>query len=245
MSPSFPSSLPRLILKAFHSFHVVPAMKRYGDALCDAGVSFAGPTKCPMFSSVMGSLIKSEDLTPAYWSRNMIQTVLFSQALTECLQSFESMPVCLEIGPHPVLKAPTIETARSMSLDSSNYFASCLRGKHDFVSLLESVIQMMATGVKFDLLMVNNIEDNASALLPRVLTNLPPYPWDHSTPFWYETDVSRHVRFRKHRRHLLLGSRALQDSSVAPCWRNHLRLDEIPFLEKLQVAFITNPGFFF
>ena len=189
-----------------------------------------------MFSTVSGDLITSEDCTPEYWARNMAMTVQFAPALLKCLQSVESAPICLEIGPHPALKAPACETGRTVGIDLAEYHASCIRGQNASISLIESASSMLAVGVKLDLAAVNNIQETANATLPRVLSDLPPYPFDHSNVFWYETGVSKSVRFRQHRRHLLLGSRGLDDSSLSPCWRNHLRLDEVPLLKKVQVS---------
>ena len=227
--------LPSLNLLAFHSNHVRPVIRRYAEALKVARVSFNDPAKCCMFSSVNGDLIAPRDCTPEYWARNMAETVQFAPALIKCLQSFESAPVCLEIGPHPALKVPACETGQSIGIDIEHYFASCIRGRDASSSLLESVSDMLAVGIEFDFAAVNNVQETANAKLPQVLTDLPPYPFDHSNAFWYETGVSKSVRYRRHRRHLLLGSRGLDDSSLSPCWRNHLRLDEVPLLGKVQV----------
>ena len=224
-----------LKLLAFHSNHVQPAVRRYAEALKVAEVSYNDSAKCCMFSSVHGDLIAPGYCTPEYWARNMAETVQFAPALIKCLQSFESVPICLEIGPHPALRAPTCETGQFISIDITEYFASCIRGMGAFSSLLESVRGMLAVGFELDLAAVNNVQETASATLPQVLTDLPPYPFDHSNVFWHETGTSKSVRFRRHRRHLLLGSRGLDDSSLSPCWRNYLRIDEVPLLGKVQV----------
>lgn len=194
-----------------------------------------------MVSSVNGTSINSEDLNPKYWADNMVQPVLFASALEECLQRCKSAPVLLEIGPHPALKAPSMEIARSIGLELPLYLASCTRGRPAYDTLLQSASELLVKGIGLDPDMVNNVEDDLDAALPRVLTDLPPYPWDHSTSFWFETDVSKSVRFRKHRRHLLLGSRALDDSKSFPCWRNHLKLDELPKLKEAVAGLVSPP----
>ena len=228
-----PSIGSLLTYKAFHSHHVVPAAGRYEQALRNAGISSTDFAHCNMFSSVTGRLVSSEELTPDYWARNMVQPVLFSDALTECLQHFKSVPVCVEVGPHPALRVPATDTARPLGIDILEYFPCCIRGRPTFDSLLEAVGALLGHRIELDLDKINNAEDDPNAPLPRVLADLPTYPWDHSASFWFESDVSKAVRFRKHRRHLILGSRALDDSELSPCWRNHLRLDEVPILKTM------------
>ena len=231
--------LRRLLTKsiAFHSHHVISVATKYEQALLDSGVSFSEPTSCPMFSSVEGIRVSSEDITPAYWRKNMVHTVLFAPALIECLRSFNEKPICVEIGPHPALKGPSQETARSIDIDLTGYFGTCYRGRPAFESILESIAELLAMGMKLKTENIN-ISAELSRIEPkqRVITDLPPYPWDHSTSFWYETGISKSVRFRHHPRHLLLGSRSIDDSEAAPCWRNHLRLDEVTFLEAEAVS---------
>lgn len=220
------------VVIAFHSHQVIPVATKYEQALLDAGVSSSEPAICPMFSSVEGVRVSSKDITPAYWTKNMVHTVLFAPALVECIHSFVEKPICVEIGPHPALKGPSQETARSLDIDLTGYFGTCYRGRPAFDSILENIAELLAVGMKLDTEKINvSAELSSKETKQKLITDLPPYPWDHSTPFWYETGISKSIRFRRHPRHLLLGSRSVDDSENAPCWRNHLRLDEVTFLE--------------
>ena len=194
-----------------------------------------------MFSSVDGGRILPQQVNPAYWTRNMVQTVQFATALTECLQSIDQSPVCLEIGPHPALKGPSLETVRSHDVNLLDYLDTCSRDHSASKSVFGSIGGLLAVGASLDTEKINSTtETSATVQRPKLLTDLPPYPWDHSVPLWYETDVSKAVRYRNHPRHLLLGSRAVQDSDSAPCWRNRLRMYEVPFMEQYFVSSCGN-----
>ena len=69
-----------------------------------------------------------------------------------------------------------------------------------------------------------------SASRASVVTDLEPYPWDHSKKYWHESRLSRDFRFRAHSRHDLLGTRIVSNSPFEPAWRNLLNMDNLPWL---------------
>ncbi|GAB1218268.1 hypothetical protein ATERTT37_007522 [Aspergillus terreus] len=64
----------------------------------------------------------------------------------------------------------------------------------------------------------------------KVITDLPPYPWQHEDKFWSETRMVRDWRLRGEPHHELLGSRTLESSDLEPSWRNMLQLVDVPWL---------------
>ncbi|UKZ52811.1 hypothetical protein TrVGV298_006598 [Trichoderma virens] len=64
---------------------------------------------------------------------------------------------------------------------------------------------------------------------------MPPFAWNRSTKYWYESPISRAYRLRDMPRHDLVGTRCEYSSEQQPSWRNYLRISEIPWLEHHQV----------
>ena len=226
---------------AYHSHHMLAVAAMYQNALGDAGsLWLAKEAKCDMFSSVTGRRMAAAEISPFYWKQNMVSTVQFSVALTACLQHHSENLVVVEIGPHPALKGPVHEILRSLNMNAIGYFHSCLRGEDDVESLLHSAGSMIALGVPLNATNINacgNYSATGGAhAVGKVLTDIPSYSWDHSSSFWYESRISRNVRFRQFLRHQLLGSRYLDDVPSRPCWRALWTLKDIPWLSSMIVS---------
>ena len=239
---------------AYHSHHMLSVGPQYEKALLDANVSFQDTLPgCDMFSSVTGRKMTAKECVPSYWKNNMLSTVRFSAAVSECLKCHPDIPVVLEIGPHPALKGPAQEVLRSLGKDSINYFHSCFRGKDDFEALLESASAMIARGLSLSTPNINSREIvnrlECKHEFGNILTNFPSYSWNHSTRFWTESRTSLELRQRQFPRHQLLGSRYVEDIVSCPSWRNLLMLKEAPWLMELKVGLSlklslqANPGF--
>ena len=230
---------------AYHSHHMSCVAQPYENALSDAKVApLSSSQECHMFSSVTGRQLRSSDCLPSYWKENMVSTVKLFEALRDCLRNDSKNSLFVEVGPHPALKGPAQETIRSTGRDSISYFYSCLRGKNGFETLLESAGSLIAGGLQLKTANINAREvvdgPNVRYIAGTVLTDVPMYSWDHKTPFWAESNISRNVRFRKTIRHELLGSPYLEDVPLCPSWRNHLMLKEVPWLEKIKVSLLSS-----
>ena len=226
---------------AYHSHHMLPVAPRYEKALRDAHVfPLTSAADCDMFSSVTGRQLSQEDCSTHYWKQNMVSTVQFFPAFSECMAHHPDISMILEVGPHPALKGPSQECLRSLGKDSVDYFHSCLRGKNDWEALLASAGNMIASGAPLKTPNINASEVTyglqSKHKYGNVLTNVPGYQWDHSTPFWAESRISRNLRHRQFPRHQLLGSRSLGDLPSCPSWRNLLMLKEVPWLAQIKVC---------
>ena len=235
-------------LVAYHSHHMFPLASPYEESLTFADIAprlCVGT--CDMFSSVTGRRLSQEDFSPSYWRQNMVSTVQFSPALEACLINYPKLSVILEVGPHPALKAPIVETIRSLGRDSITYHSSCSRGVGDFEALLENAGSMIGSGVPLKVANINARETTDGSgykyEFGDVLTDVPSYQWNHSVSLWKESRVSRNVRFRQFPRNQLLGSRYVDDISSRPSWRSLLMLKEIPWLMELKVRLLCLDSF--
>lgn len=211
--------------------------------------------KCPWYSSVWGSSGRSRSfmqqdevdaLQGQYWADNMIRPVRFAEAIRRAVEEGPVYDIVLEIGPHPALKGPVSETITSMTGVSVPYIGLLKRGEsdveafHDALGILwqsfslqgsrqlvthQSVQQMFATSDNKE----ENEEDNG---YPALLTNLPPYPFQHDTVYWKESRASAMFRTQSQPPHQLLGHSTTfgSDGRHEVHWRQILRLEEIPWL---------------
>ncbi|KAM0796645.1 thiolase-like protein [Usnea florida] len=104
---------------AYHSHHMKEIEAEYLSKLGGIEPSPTSESSPRFHSSLRGKQVPLEDLRGIYWSQNLINPVLFSQALTDmCLERSNNTPilqmdVILEIRPHLSLKAPIQDTLRS------------------------------------------------------------------------------------------------------------------------------------
>lgn len=235
-------------ITAYHSSHMTTIGMKYQRALDEASCSISRPSNPflhDMFSTVSGGLLATEDLSSGYWIRNLCSPVNFAGAMVAATKVYPSI-VLLELGPHPALKCPTLETLDQHCGQERRYFHSCHRGHSSFRSMLGSAVEMMESGINIDSSQLNGLSDALSThLTPEnhpVLTNLPSYPWDHSQSHWGESRASRDLRFRAFPRHPLLGSRAFGDNPNQMFWRNHPGIDDFPMPEAGEsVSYISGP----
>lgn len=175
----------------------------------------------PLFSSVTKNTIPTPDLLgPNYWEANLKSPVLFSSAASNALRHHPNS-LFLEIGPHSTLAGPLRQICSEVG-SPFMYVPIMLRGTDCVGSLLSAFGHLYQHGIPVDL----------KHLVPsgKVLTDLPTYSWDHSASYWYETRVSKAWRFRGFGHHGILGVRVPESTSLEPCWRNVLNLEDEPWL---------------
>lgn len=224
------------VAQAFHSHHMLPLAPDYERVLGDHPGFKSQAAKIRMFSSVNARLANPQKMDAKYWAANVTGTVRFSDALTGIIlddADQQSIDVLVEIGPHPVLKGPSLQVMQSLNLKIP-YLSSLTRGTLDYQELLATAGQLFMLGHPVDLIAVNSdhfIDHNRT--VSRItsgqrLQNLPSYSWDHSR-YWSETRVIKNHRLRKDR-HVLLGACVPDSVEFHPRWRNYLRLNELPWL---------------
>ncbi|KAK8039588.1 polyketide synthase PKS2 [Apiospora rasikravindrae] len=243
--------------KAYHSSHMRPFMGEYTSLMgtLEQGSSESG---VQVFSSVTGQPIDATEMTkPEYWTQNLVSPVKFQQAIYQLCTSNTAkrqlkfgggaeLPVThlVEIGPHGALQGAVRDTINTdPNLKALKYLSVLTRSKYACLTTLEAMSSLVSNGYPVQLLSVNRQDSKEKS--PRLLVDLPPYPFNHSSSqeYWSESRRSKGWRFRKHPRHDLLGTVVPDWNREEPKWRNYLRVSELPWLkDHLVTGSIVVPG---
>ncbi|KAL8882951.1 MAG: hypothetical protein Q9198_000127 [Flavoplaca austrocitrina] len=213
---------------AYHSHH----MQIVADCYLAALQSLPNPSpnlSVAFFSSVTGEKLAGEKLDAAYWVKNMVSQVKFSaslQALHGAVKSDKGQTL-LEIGPHGALAGFVKQTLGSTGGKPFRHISTLSRGKDAIQTMFTAASQLAVLGYPINLQAVN---DPKGEHQPSLLTDLPTYPWDHSTSYWHESRLSVDYRQRTVSRHPLLGAPSPYSSWYEPSWRNVIRVSEVPWI---------------
>lgn len=218
---------------AYHSHHMEKVAESYRSALTN--VKPQPLSKAKFFSSVTGMHLDCPStLNGDYWVTNMVSQVKFLQAVQSFANDLATggkghfSNVIVEIGPHSALSGPLREILNSPSTPKVNsvYLPSIVRQKDSVESLLSLAGNAFVRGCPLNYNAINP----KSHSKPRVLVDLPKYPWDHSTTYWYESRISSDYRLRRRPKHPLLGVPSMDWNPLKPCWRNIIRTAELPWV---------------
>jgi acyl transferase domain-containing protein/SAM-dependent methyltransferase len=222
---------------AYHSHHMLPCTDPYISSLNASGIRPNDPSKssCTWISSVYGSEgdPTAEELSSTYWRDNMAQAVLFSQALERAMIECGPFNAVLEVGPHPALKGPASQTLRELSDGPLPYFGLLDRKRNDIVAFGDALASLWLhfgpSAVDFEGYATASGPEGLSP--PKLVKDLPSYPWDHAQIYWRESRLSREFRTRNSPPHELLGH-PLPGGSYEDGlrWRNILRIEEVPWI---------------
>lgn len=222
---------------AYHSHHMATIADSYLAAL--EGIPKPKTNdSIAFFSSVSGGKMSGDKLDAAYWVKNMVSQVKFSSSLrklcevpgeTESVSQFgnPALQLLLEIGPHGALAGPVKQTLGATGGRTFQHVPTLSRGWNAVDTMLTVASQLVVSGYPIDLQAVNNHGEDRQ---PRVLADLPSYPWDHSTSYWHESRLSVDYRKRSAPRHPLLGAPTPDFNRLEPSWRNIIRVAEIPWV---------------
>ena len=220
---------------AYHSHHMKPCAKAYAEALekCKIQIRTPSDDSPQWFSSVKQGEIMTpvSELQDSYWVDNMVNTVLFSQAVEAAVrETSQSNPLnlCVEVGPHPALKGPTTQTIQEVRGSEISYCGTLVRGQDDLESIASSLGSIWSAVGGIDW---KNLQEqycgNTSA---RFIKDLPQYDWDHKRVYWVESRLSRMFRNQDNAIHALLGQRIADGTSKEVRWKNILKPQEIKWL---------------
>ncbi|GKT43550.1 highly reducing polyketide synthase azaB [Colletotrichum spaethianum] len=249
---------------AYHSQYMKAMADEYLQAMGDLeqGV-LRSPFEPRFYSSTMGVPIALSQLRqPAYWVKNLVSPVRFTESVTELLKSSSHPKVnahvnrfangdygdnseetgmkpitdFLEIGPHSALKGPLSSTVKQVQGTSKIDYHSLLRRQKPAVeTTLEVAGSLFSQGYSVTLAQVNEA-DEPHGPKPLMLTNLPAYPFDHSKEYWVDSTLSDHYRKRPVGRHELLGAPMPGFNENNGAWHNYIRLTESPWIEDHKVS---------
>lgn len=227
---------------AYHSRHMRMVGDEYRQALQNLQPS-ESLVRC--VSSVTGTQINGASLDAAYWEKNLVSPVRFSDALQcLCLPSSDAVDgsatnpnwskfavdILVEIGPHSALSGPIkqILTTAPLKQATIDYIPSLIRNRSATQSVMESACALFAAGCPINLDRANRGAHDMQ--IGNVLVDLPPYPWDHAIGYWHESRLSLDYRQRPHPRHHLLGAPSSDFNPLEPRWKNIIRVAEIPWV---------------
>ncbi|KAF4556508.1 Highly reducing polyketide synthase azaB-like protein [Elsinoe fawcettii] len=239
---------------AYHSHHMQPMVAEYRSHL-DANFSRPGPSfgKILYSSPLTGKMVWSaKQLGPQNWVNNMVMPVEFSAALENmCLgcpepassEKEQLVDLLIEIGPHGALVGPTRQILAQPHLKNFNIAqASCLERYKSATDTMQGLACLLVNkGYAINLAAVNKV--GTASEKRRVLTDLPSYPWNHTTSYWMEPRINKQHRFRSHPIHDLLGARVLGGDDISPTWRHLVSVAQLPWLRDHVVqSEIVFPG---
>ncbi|KAE8404371.1 thiolase-like protein [Aspergillus pseudonomiae] len=134
---------------AYHSSHMHHCAGEYRRVLerCRIQPQATDREGGSWISSVYSSTIMQpgDKLRADYWVDNMINPVLFSQALRTAIQTREPYHFVLEVGPHPALKGPVLETFQDATGASLPFSGTLYRGKDDCKALSDTFCKIWTT----------------------------------------------------------------------------------------------------
>lgn len=227
---------------AYHSHHMVPCSEPYINALRECEVEtnpFSEIEKnCVWYSSVReGQVMELEqELEDQYWADNMLQPVLFSQAVTTAA-SAGTYDFVIEVGPSPALKGPASRTLQEVSSTKKEIpYTGLLAREKNAIETFASALGQLWTHLgkpSFSATSYANLFSLPTTYEP--IKNLPTYPWDHERPLWYESRMSRSTRTRPSPAHPLLGIAGTDNAESEYKWRNYIRINELPWLSGHQI----------
>ena len=226
---------------AYHSYHMVPCAEPYLEAMASCKIEIGTPdSQCRWFSSVfsgeeIGSSM-SAALAGTYWRDNLVQPVLFSQALEKAVSQVSDIGLVMEVGPHAALKGPASLTIEEKLSRSVPYTGLLNRNSHDLECFSDAIGFVWANISMpiIDFQKADAICTSSSEDYPRLQKTVPNYNWDHDRKFWMEARQSTALRLRPKPHHELLGVRV--DSVVGTYrWRNFIKPNELPWAKGHQV----------
>ncbi|KAF6236674.1 hypothetical protein HO173_004965 [Letharia columbiana] len=225
---------------AYHSHHMRYVADKYKSLL--GKVEPSSQTTVEFHSSLKGARVAPSTLTATYWVENLTSPVLFSQAtrsmcgisgdLTE-----RNVDILVEIGPHSALQGPVRQILQSVegSFRKIQYMPSLIRNEDSVSGMLLLSARLFTSGCRMQLGNINFPKGE----LPNILTDLPPYQWNHGKEYWHVSRTSQEMQTYSSQRHDLLGNRVPDCSVLEPQWRNVIMADDVPWLRDHKVQGLT------
>ncbi|PWY77879.1 polyketide synthase [Aspergillus eucalypticola CBS 122712] len=240
---------------AYHSHHMRSCAAEYHASLARCQVEVLRPSgdNAPRWYSSVRSgqamiydsdhdshnVERSIELAASYWVDNLVNPVLFHHAVSSAITNREmEVNFCLELGPHPALQGPAMQTIIETRGSALPYSGTLHRSKADKMAISECLgdlwVHLGSAGVP-------NLQAFGHTPHRPGLTDLPRYPWDHEHSFWVPGPSTRSTRRRvtqhtmcKTPVHSLLGSRdelvEAVDATNVYHWSNVLCADRLNWL---------------
>ncbi|PSN60130.1 hypothetical protein BS50DRAFT_536013 [Corynespora cassiicola Philippines] len=219
---------------AYHSRHMVPCAERYAALLQQLDIQpQSTPSRCVWYSSVRSGIDVAregkEQFKSQYWVDNMVEPVLFHQALQSTLGHCPDFALALEIGPHPAMRTSVRDTLKVIQKEPLPYIGCLQRGKNDVEAVADALglAWCCVGGAKGGLGVWRNLIGRPAQ--PAPLKGLPPYGWDHESIHWQVSRIAKRPVSKQHPPHELLG-RLHENLKHEVTWRNIFDQRDIPWL---------------
>ncbi|KAM0136093.1 hypothetical protein ACHAP3_004714 [Botrytis cinerea] len=224
---------------AYHSHHMSKCSSAYLASLEECQIEVLRPSSdapCWYSSVQSGESISSEGadkLGASYWVDNLVNPVMFHHAIHNAVSLLPDINFCLEVGPHPALKGPTMQTITTVRKNPPPYSGTLNRSKTDLVAFSECVGDLWvylgsARVPRFDAL-----EHTKPSLV-----GLPTYPWDHRHSFWLPSPSLNSMKGNWNQQPSQSRVNSLLGYQVGDCdigtmcrWSNDLRIDQLDWLK--------------
>ena len=226
---------------AYHSHHMLPCGDAYVQALrtCGVRINKERTSNCSWFSSVYpaGKGVEPEEaLQDVYWRDNMLNPVLFAEAVTNAVTSDPQLNLAVEVGPHPALKGPATQNISEAQTANLPYCGTLSRGKNDIEAFSDTLGFVWTHFPRLvDFQSVERTVNDNEPRYPRLVVGLPSYQWNHGRPYWSESRKSKKMRGRKQPRHEILGLISPNSNARELRWLNVLKRSEVSWLDSHQM----------
>jgi acyl transferase domain-containing protein len=219
---------------AYHSSYMMGPAKTYLESL--PSYTLQTTSSIRMFSSVTGEEVFASDLTPTYWEKSLYSPVLFDSALTAMMTdvSATATDILIELSPTSILQTPISETLLSAGFAPGQVKQLSMKdepGDRLQAMALSMLSELILSGLPVNMDWMVRLDGSR----PKCLSDLPPYPWNHSKTYWHESQDSFNRRNRSHGREDLIGAPATQLMDLEPRWTGFFRLHENPWIKDHQV----------
>ncbi|KAF2143954.1 uncharacterized protein K452DRAFT_316749 [Aplosporella prunicola CBS 121167] len=214
---------------AYHSTHMSSAVGEYSSSIADIEPAQSVEGQPVMVSSVTSSEVDSELLGPYYWIRNLVSPVLFADAVKELVVPSDgdggnTVDLLVEIGPHSALGGPIEQILSHHGIKNVGYSSVLTRGENALDCSLKFAGDLFLQGVQF------NVQEANGDLHCSLLTNLPPYQWNHSKTFRADSRIHRELIAQKFPTRSLIGAQLPTLAENQYEWRSFIRLSDEPWL---------------
>ncbi|EGE80204.2 polyketide synthase, variant 2 [Blastomyces dermatitidis ATCC 18188] len=241
------------VQNAYHSSHMQKLAEDYLELMGSppAGQLFDSNHDIQMFSTISGKRVKDVELTTQYWADNMVSPVRFTDGLRSMIfhpddSDLESdqfdktwIDEIIEVGPHSALQSAIKQTiAATASAPPISYMSLLNRQDSTLRTMMDAVGSLNGKAAPVNIYEVNHgfAGQEGNMRTPQMLVWLPPYSFNHDERGYYESRLSKKIRYREFPRHQLFGAPVQDWNRQNRKWRHFLRTYENPWLKEHMVT---------